>query len=90
MSAKKLALPVVDTITELHAHYYTRDGDNAGHFSIITPARSAGRKHRYNVLRVYLATHRAVLIGCELPLREARIVARRVEPLHARAMCANH
>jgi hypothetical protein len=82
MSAK-LALPVVDTIAELHSCDYTSDGDNAGHFSIITPARSAGRKHRYNVLRIFLATHRAVLIGCELPLREARRAARRISPLHA-------
>lgn len=67
---------IVNAIKEIHTHLDS--------FVLVAPDPRAGRKHRYSVIRVIYQTGHAVVIGRELDLPLARIVAKRTTDMDGR------
>ena len=77
------SFPVVRKVHEVWSFEDQNAMDHVGSFVLIAPDPMSGRRNRYSVIRIDYQTGKTLCIGREIPLDEARKLAKRCQnPAH--------
>jgi len=72
---RKDSLPLIRSVKETYSWENPNATDHEGYCVFISPDLRSGRRGRYTVLALDYQTHEVMVLGREVPLRHARLLA---------------
>lgn len=73
---RKDSLPLIRRVKETYSWENSNAFDHEGYCAFICPDPRSGRRGRYTVLALDYQTHEVMILGLEVPLKHARLLAK--------------